>query len=50
MDTVNDVLEKLEEEHLERLRKVLVKHLLQKRTLHKYRLQGKYFTIAIHGT
>lgn len=50
MDTVNDVLEKLEEDNLDRLRMVLVKHLLKKRTLHKYRLQNKYFTIAIDGT
>jgi len=50
MDTVNDVLEKLEEENLERLRTVLVKHLLKKRVFHKFRLQAKYFTIAIDGT
>lgn len=50
MDTVNDVLEKLKEENLERLRTVLVKHILKKRVLHKYKLQSKYFTIAIDGT
>jgi len=50
MDTVNDVLEKLEEENLEGLRTVLVKYLLRKRVFHKYKLEGKYFTIAIDGT
>jgi hypothetical protein len=50
MDTVNAVLEKIPSEQLSELLGHLVKILLHKRVLHKFRLLGKYFTIAIDGT
>lgn len=50
LDTVSDVMNKLEEEHLESCRRHLIKYLLDKRTLHRFRLLGKYFTIAIDGS
>ena len=50
LDTVSDVMNKLEPEHLEFCRRQIIKYLLDKRTLHKFRLEGKYFTIAIDGS
>lgn len=50
MDTVTDVMNKLDESHLESLRRQVIKYLLDKRTLHKFRLQGKYFKIAVDGS
>ena len=50
MDTVTDVMNKLDESHLESLRRQVIKYLLDKRTIHKYRLLGKYFTIAVDGS
>ena len=50
MDTVSDVMNKLEPELLESCRRHIIKYLLDKRTLHKFRLMGKYFTMAIDGS
>ena len=50
LDTVSDVMNKLEPEHLELCRHHIIKYLLDKRTLHKFRLQCKYFMIAIDGS
>ncbi|MCP4135390.1 MAG: hypothetical protein GY754_30755 [bacterium] len=50
MDTVSRVLKELSEEHLESIRKYMLKELLQKRVLHKYRYLDRYFIIAIDGT
>jgi hypothetical protein len=50
MDTVNAILEKIPPQQLRQLLQHLVKILLHKRVLHKLRLLGKYFTIAIDGT
>lgn len=50
MDTVDKVLEKLDEECLEKLKLMMVRKLLTKRTFHKDRLLGKYFTVAIDAT
>jgi hypothetical protein len=50
MDTVNDVFEKLEVDVLEKLKRNLIKELLSKRVLHKFRLLGKYFKVVIDGT
>jgi len=50
MDTVSDVMNKLEPEHLESIRLHFIKYLLDKRTLHRFRLQGEYFQIAVDGS
>ena len=50
MDTVSDVMKQLAPTHLESLRCHIIKYLLDKRTLHKFRLMGKYFNIAIDGS
>ena len=50
MDTVDAILEKLLAAKIEQLLQQLVRILLTKRVLHKFRLLGKYFTVAIDGT
>ena len=50
MDTVSDVMTKLETQHLESCCRHIVKYLLNKRTLHKFGLLGIYFNIAIDGS
>ncbi|MCP4106067.1 MAG: hypothetical protein GY749_11100 [Desulfobacteraceae bacterium] len=50
MDTVDSVMRKLKESELEKLKTVLVKKLLKKRTFHKYRMKGGYHRIAVDGT
>jgi hypothetical protein len=50
MDTLDKVMRGLKERELERLKTILVKNLLKKRTFHKYRLSGGYHRIAIDGT
>jgi len=50
MDTVARVLERLSEEHLEKLKEVLIQGLLDRRVFHKFRLFKKYFKISIDAT
>ena len=50
MDTVDDLLIKLDVDILNRLRKYIIMLLLKKRIFHKFRLLDRYFTIAIDGT
>ncbi len=50
LDTVHRVLCRLPDEPLERLKQWLVKTLLEKKALHKYRLLGQYFVVAIDAT
>jgi hypothetical protein len=50
MDTVNDLFEKLDDSLLEELKVRLIKTLLHRRVLHKFRAFGKYFVVAIDGT
>jgi hypothetical protein len=50
LDTVSDVMNKLDTDLLESCRRDVIKYLLDKRTLHKFCLLGKYFTIAIDGS
>ncbi len=50
LDTVHRVLCRLADEVLERLKHQLVKTLLEKKVLHKYRLFGQYFVVAIDAT
>ena len=49
-DTVNRVMKRLDEEHLNELKKSMVQVLLNRKTLHKYRLLNKYFEIAVDAT
>lgn len=49
-DTVHRVLCRLADEPLEQLKQWLVKTLLEKKALHKYRLFGQYFVVAIDAT
>jgi hypothetical protein len=50
MDTVDAVFRQLNPEELERLKILLIKSLLKRRVLHKFRLFGRYFCIAIDAT
>ena len=50
MDTVTAVLEKLSPELLEKLSIHIVKHLLNKRLFHRYKLLNKYFQVAVDAT
>lgn len=50
MDTVDEVLRKIEPEQMEELKGLLLKGLLKRRVLHKFRLFGKYFGVAIDAT
>jgi hypothetical protein len=50
LDTVHRVLCRLRDEPLEQLKQWVVKSLLEKKALHKYRLLGKYFVVAIDAT
>jgi hypothetical protein len=50
LDTVHRVLCRLADESLEQLKHWLVKTLLEKKALHKYRLFGQYFVVAIDAT
>ena len=49
-DTVHRVLCRLADEPLEQLKQWLVKTLLEKKALHKYRWFGQYFVVAIDAT
>jgi hypothetical protein len=49
-DTVDNVMRQLPEDMLQKLKEQLVKVLIEKKSLHKYRFQDKYFIIAIDGT
>ena len=50
MDTVNEVLKILDETELEQLKKSLLKVLFERKVLHKWKLLGKYFNVAVDGT
>ena len=50
MDTVNDVFEKLNEQIIEKIKCYIIKIILTRRVLHKYKLSNKYIAIAIDGT
>lgn len=49
-DTVDRVMRVLSEEHLEILKMRMIKALLNKKALHKHRLQQKWFVVAIDGS
>ena len=50
LDTVHRVMCRLAEEALERLKHWLVKKLLEKKVLHKYRFLRRWFVVAIDAT
>ena len=50
LDTVHRVLCRLPDTELEELKHALVKTLLDKKVLHKYRLFGRWFVVAVEGT
>jgi hypothetical protein len=50
LDTVHQVRCRLPEAALERLKHTLVKTLLEKKVLHKYRLFGRWFVVAVDAT
>jgi len=50
MDTVNRVLARLDEEHLEKLKELLVRRLIENRVFHKFRVFKQYFKISIDAT
>lgn len=49
-DTVNGVMKVLDEKHLKGLKQHMVKVLLNRKSLHKLRLQNKWFEIAVDAT
>ncbi len=50
MDTVDDVMRRLDEKELERLKRSMVYTLFEKKVLHKFRLLGKWFLVSVDGT
>lgn len=50
MDTVNDFLRLLAPGELEQLKATMISSLIEQKVLHKFRMFGKYFTIAIDAT
>jgi hypothetical protein len=50
MDTVEEVMKLLKPDHIERLKTELIKGLLMKKTLRKYRLFGRSYMVVIDGT
>jgi hypothetical protein len=50
MDTVDTVMRRLEPEELEALKRSLIRTLLARRTLHKFRLLGTWFLIAVDAS
>lgn len=50
MDTVDNVMRILQEQELEKLKTTLVRTLLEKRVLHKFRLFDRWHVVAVDGT
>ena len=49
MDTVHDFLCQLPPEELEQIKRAMITRLLERKTLHKFRLPGLWFEVAIDG-
>ncbi|MBE3592922.1 MAG: hypothetical protein IMW84_08725 [Thermoanaerobacter sp.] len=49
-DTINDFLSRMDPAELEKIRTYMIKELLKKRCFDSYRINGKYWGIAIDGT
>lgn len=50
MDTVDNVMRRLKESELEQLKTRMIRTLLEKRVLHKFRFQKKWFLVAVDGS
>jgi hypothetical protein len=50
MDTVDDVFREIGEEELEKFKTHMIRELIEKKVLHKNRLSGKYFVVAVDGS
>ena len=50
MDTVDNVMRQLKESELESLKTNMIRNLLQKKSLHKFRFLGSFFVVAVDGT
>jgi hypothetical protein len=50
MDTVDRVMRKLKEKELEELKTTMVRNLLEKRSLHKFRFLKRWFIVAVDGS
>ncbi len=50
MDTVDEVMRRLNPEELEALKRSLVQTLLAKRTLHTFRFLGQWCVVAVDAT
>lgn len=48
--TLNDMLKKLKPDELEEVLVKMVKRMIKKKTLEKFRLEGKYYLVAIDGS
>jgi len=49
-DSVHNVIKRLDENQLEKLKQQMIKALLERKTFHKSRYRGKWFRIAIDGS
>jgi hypothetical protein len=50
MDTVNEVMERLDEGQLEKLKTELVSGLIEKKVFYKYRFLGRYHRVVVDGS
>jgi hypothetical protein len=50
LDTVHQVMARLQEDQLEQLKQAMLQALLNKKTLHRFRLLGRYFIIAVDAS
>ena len=50
MDAVNNVMKKLNERELEELKKSMLRNLIEKKSLHKFRFLKHWFIVAVDGT
>ena len=50
MDTVDKVMRRLADSELEELKTSLIRTLIEKKTLHKYRFLKKWFVVAVDGS
>lgn len=49
-DTINDLFRELNPEELENFKRKMIRELIKKKVLHRWRVNGKYFVVAVDGT